>query len=127
MPTEWSSPRQMERQRNVSIRNSTLTTANEWHFLREIFQRKGWQFKSPLNFFLETCAALVSLILVNLHVRVPPRSVPLDKRGEHQDAKESRSAALVTFWLTSLTGSSTYSRMGGLSLLWQRQISFPNT
>lgn len=76
-------------------------------------------------FFLEPCAALVSLILVNLHV--PPRSVPLDRRGEHQDAKESRSAALVTFWLTSLTGSSTYSRMGGLSLLWQRQISFPNT
>ena len=33
--------------------------------------------------------------------------IPLGKRGDHQDAEESPFAALVTFWLTSLAGSST--------------------
>lgn len=31
----------------------------------------------------------------------------LGKRGDHQDAEESPFAALLTFWLTSLAGSST--------------------
>lgn len=67
----------------------------------------------------------MSLTLVNLHVRVPRgESSPLDKRGDSEDAKESPLAALVTFWLTSLAGSSPCSRMGSLPAL---RLSFPNT
>lgn len=55
-------------------------------------------------FFLGIYAALVSFILVKLHVRVPTWSSPLDKREDSQDARESH----------------------GLSSLGQRQISFPH-
>lgn len=94
----------------VSIRNFPLTTANgtSWE---KLFRERNGNSNPHWTFLLETCTALASLILVNLHVRVPTWSSPLDTREDSQDARES---PLVMFWLSSLAGSGPYSRVGGL-------------
>jgi len=53
--------------------------------------------------------------------------IPLGQRGDHQDAVEGLFAALITFWVASLTGSCTvFLQQDGRCLLTGGEADLPS-